>query len=522
MNILMLEDNPADARLIQELLKDVGAARYHFEQVDRLSQGIERIKANSIDVVLLDLGLRDSQGIETLQYLSTYVRKLPVIVMTGLDDEITAVRALQQGAQDYLIKGQVEGPTLWRSLRYAVERKRVQQQNELSLKVLEALNKPGGQREIVHEILMLIKEYTGVSAAGMRLKEGDDYPYYETSGFVPGHVETENYLCVRDAKGAPVLNSLGRPALAGTCGKVIYGRFTPGRPCFTRAGSFWTNNIIELQASHKGKSRPAHLRNTCEMEGYESVALIPLKAEEGNIGLLQLCDQGQGHFTTEFIEFIEGVGHSIGIILARKRAEQELKISYLSLQKNLRNTIDTVAGIVEMRDPYTSGHQQRVASLAREIADEMKLDESQIEHVWMAATIHDVGKMLVPIDILSKPGKLSPLEWEIIKAHPQSGSDILKQMDFPFPVGQAILQHHERLNGSGYPNALKQGEILTAAKIIAVADVVEAMASHRPYRPSRGLDLALEEITTNSGILYDPDIVTVCRSLFLEKGYTLE
>ena len=190
----MLEDNPADARLIQELLRDVGSARYSFEQADGLSQGIERIKANSIDVVLLDLGLRESQGIETLQYLSTFVKKLPVIVMTGLDDEITAVRALQQGAQDYLIKGQVEGATLWRSLRYAVERKRVQQQNELSLKVLEALNKPGGQREIVREILMLIKDYSGVSAAGMRLKEGGDYPYYETSGFVPGHVEAENYL----------------------------------------------------------------------------------------------------------------------------------------------------------------------------------------------------------------------------------------------------------------------------------------------------------------------------------------
>jgi response regulator RpfG family c-di-GMP phosphodiesterase len=518
----MLEDNPADARLIQELLKDVGTARYHFEQADRLAQGIERIKANSIDVVLLDLGLRESQGIETLQYLSTYVKKLPVIVMTGLDDEITAVRALQQGAQDYLIKGQVEGPTLWRSLRYAVERKRVQQQNELSLKVLEALNKPGGQREIVREILILIKEYSGVSAAGMRLKEGGDYPYYETSGFVAGHVEAENYLCVRDKKGAHVLDSAGRPALAGICGKVIHGRFTPGRPCFTRAGSFWTNSIIDLQDSHSGTHRPTHARNTCELEGYQSVALIPLKTEKGNIGLLQLCDMARGHFTTEFIEFIEGVGQSIGIILARKRAEQDLQTSYNSLQKSLRNTIDTIARIVEMRDPYTSGHQQRVASLARQIAVEMKLDESQIEHVWMAATIHDVGKMLVPVDILSKPGKLSTLEWGIIKEHPQSGHDILKEMDFPFPVGQAILQHHERLDGSGYPNGLKQDEILLAAKIIAVADVVEAMASHRPYRPARGLDLALEEITIQSGILYDPGIVNTCRSLFLEKGYTLE
>ena len=126
------------------------------------------------------------------------------------------------------------------------------------------------------------------------------------------------------------------------------------------------------------------------------------------------------------------------------------------------------------------------------------------------------------MDILSRPGKLTTPEWEIIKAHPQNGYEILKEMKLPCTVAQTILQHHERLDGSGYPNALKQHEILLAAKILAVADVVEAMASHRPYRPSRGLDKALEEITINSGILYDPEIVKVCRSLFLEKGYTLE
>jgi putative nucleotidyltransferase with HDIG domain len=522
MNILMLEDNPADARLIQELLKDVGGAHYHFEQADRIAGGIQRLKSNSIDIVLLDLGLKDSQGLETLQYLSTHVSKVPIIVMTGLDDEVTAVRAMQQGAQDYLIKGQVEGATLWRSLRYAVERKRVQRQNELSLKVLETLNKPGEQREIVREILLLIKEFSGVEAAGMRLKEGNDYPYYESEGFVPGHVLTENYLCVRNDNGDPVLNSAGKPALAGICGKVIYGRFTPGRPCFTRAGSFWTNDIFELQTSHTGNHRPTYARNTCELEGYQSVALIPLKAEQGNIGLLQLCDKNRGHFTTDFIEFIEGVAQSIAAILARKKAEADLETSYISLQKSLRSTIDTVAKMVEMRDPYTSGHQHRVASLAKTIAAEMNLDESEVDHIWMAATIHDVGKMQVPVDILSRPGKLTTPEWEIIKAHPQNGYEILKEMKLPCTVAQTILQHHERLNGSGYPNALKQHEILLAAKILAVADVVEAMASHRPYRPSRGLDKALEEITINSGILYDPDIVKVCRSLFLEKGYTLE
>jgi response regulator RpfG family c-di-GMP phosphodiesterase len=522
MNILMLEDNPGDARLIQELLRTVEGARCHFEQADRLAHGIERLKTNSIDIVLLDLGLKDSQGIDTLQSLSTYAAKLPVIVMTGLDDEITAVMALQQGAQDYLIKGQVEGATLWRCLRYAIERKRSQRQNELSLKILETLNKPGDQRDIVREILLLIKDFSGVAAAGMRIKQGDDYPYYEAEGFVPGHIEAENYLCERDENGKTVLNSRKKPVLGGLCGRVIYSRFDPERPFFTRAGSFWTNNMSDLWTSLPEKDRPSRARNRCSMEGYESVALIPLKAEGGNIGLLHLCDQNRGQFTADFIEFIEGVGHSIASILARKAAEHDLKVSYGLLQNSLRKTIDTIARIVEMRDPYTSGHQIRVASLSRAIAVEMKLDDGLVEQVWMAATVHDVGKMLIPADLLCRPGNLTSLEWQMIKTHPQSGYDILEQIEFPFPIAKVILQHHERLDGSGYPNGLRGNEILTAARIIAVADVVEAMASHRPYRSALGLELALDEITNYSGTLYDPNVVTACRTLFLEKGYQLE
>lgn len=522
MNILMLEDNPADARLIQELLKTVEGARCNFEQADRLAQGIKRLETNSIDVVLLDLGLKDSHGIGTLKALSTFAHKLPIIVMTGMDNEITAVKALQHGAQDYLIKGQVEGATLWRCLRYAVERKRTQLQNELSLKILEILNKPGEQREIVRKILLLIKDFSGVAAVGIRLKQGDDYPYYETEGFVAGHVEAESYLCKKDASGKAILNSHGLPILSGLCGQVIYGRFAPDLPFFTKLGSFWTNSMPDLRESISHKQHTVLTCTRCKLEGYESIALIPLRAGNDNIGLLHLCDQNRSYFTAEFIEFIESVGQSIGTVLARQRAELELKISYSLLQNSLSKTIDSIAGIVEMRDPYTSGHQRRVASLARAIAMEMKLDDGVVDLVWMAATLHDVGKILVPVDILSRPGKLTSLEWQFIKIHPQSGYDILKEIEFPFPVAKVILQHHERLDGSGYPYSLKDGEILPAAKIIAVADVVEAMASHRPYRPALKLELALDEITNYSGTLYDPEVVKACRTLFLDKGYQLE
>jgi len=201
-------------------------------------------------------------------------------------------------------------------------------------------------------------------------------------------------------------------------------------------------------------------------------------------------------------------------ITERKLSEEKLLKSYESLKKTLNDAIDTMVKIVETRDPYTAGHQQRVAELATAIAREMKLEDTRIDQLRMAAVIHDIGKMYVPSDILSKPGELLDVEFSLIKAHPQYGYDIVKGMDFPCSVAQAVLQHHERLDGSGYPQSLKGEDIILEAKILAVADVIEAMSSHRPYRPALGIDKALEEISKNKGNLYDPGVVDACLELY--------
>jgi PAS domain S-box-containing protein len=178
----------------------------------------------------------------------------------------------------------------------------------------------------------------------------------------------------------------------------------------------------------------------------------------------------------------------------RKKTENNLAHSVQTLKKTLMDAVNTMAKIVEMRDPYTAGHQQRVAGLATAIATEMKLAADRIERLNMAASVHDIGKTNIAAEILSRPGELTDPEFQIVKTHSQSGYDILKNIDFPWPVAQIVLQHHERLNGSGYPNKLKGEDILLEARIMSVADVVEAMASHRPYRPALGIDRALEEI----------------------------
>jgi len=209
-------------------------------------------------------------------------------------------------------------------------------------------------------------------------------------------------------------------------------------------------------------------------------------------------------------------------ISARKQAEAEVRRSLDKLHQTLKGTVAALANTVETKDPYTAGHQRRVAQLASAIARELAWSPHQVEGIQVLSFLHDMGKIAVPAEILSKPGRLTPYEFNLIKAHPQVGYDILKDIDFPWPVAQAVLQHHERLNGSGYPAGLTATEIIPEAKVLAVADVVEAMASHRPYRPARGIDKALEEVTLNQGELYDPEAVMACVKLFRESDFVFD
>lgn len=208
-------------------------------------------------------------------------------------------------------------------------------------------------------------------------------------------------------------------------------------------------------------------------------------------------------------------------ITVSKQLEEERVHSFLKIKKTLDATVSAIATMVETRDPYTTGHQKRVSILARNIAEEMGLSKDTIEFIETAAIIHDIGKLSVPSEILSKPTRLTTLEFELIKTHSQSGYNILKDIEFPWPVAIAILQHHERMNGSGYPQKLQGKDILMESRILAVADVVEAISSHRPYRPTLGIDFALDEITKNKSVLYDADVVDACLRLFREKNFTL-
>ena len=206
-------------------------------------------------------------------------------------------------------------------------------------------------------------------------------------------------------------------------------------------------------------------------------------------------------------------------ITEQKKYEEKIEQNNLQLRETFKGAIDLLALASEKRDPYTAGHQKRVTKLAVAIAKKMEIDENTIEGINIAGIIHDIGKISVPVELLSKPTKLTDLEFSIIKTHSQSGFQILSKIDFPWPIAEIVYQHHERLNGSGYPRGLKTDDILIESKIIAVADVVEAMSSNRPYRGSMGINAALEEIENKKGIFYDPSVVETCRKLFLEEDF---
>ena len=243
---------------------------------------------------------------------------------------------------------------------------------------------------------------------------------------------------------------------------------------------------------------------------------VPLKTKNGIIGIINLNRNTDDRpFKENHLKLLSTMANEAASVIENANWYRDIHEGYLSI-------IQVLASTIEMKDPYTASHQKRVANLVHALAIEMGLSKGEIDGVHMAASIHDIGKIYVPAEILAKPGQLTQIEFSMIKEHPKVACDILKGIEFPWPVAQIVLQHHERLGGSGYPQKLSAEEIIMEAKVLGVADVVEAMASHRPYRAALGIDAALEEISKNRGVLYDTRVVDACLKLFYEKGFKLE
>ena len=447
LTILIIEDNPADTRFVKEALAEGNVGAYDLQYADSVSDGLKKISEEDFYIVLLDLSLPDSAGLETITSISEKNKSSPLIILSGTDNLEIAIKSLSMGAQDYLVKGQFDGSGLIRSIRYAIERKKIE-----------------ADRKLFEETL--IKAAKGWRVTFDAMKEAISV------------TDLEGRIMRANKTMSIMVNKNFKEILGNTCRDLLSDIEHP-------------QDICPLERAKLSKKR--EIRIFKKGDKFIECIVNPIPDENNNV-----------------ISMV----HILTDITNIKKSEEEIKESLSRIKRTFEQTIKAFSLLVEVRDPYTSGHQKRVSETAVAIAKDLGLTGEAIEAIRLASLIHDIGKISIPASILSKPGKLTDIERAMIETHPGTGSDIVKEIDFPYPIAKIILQHHERINGSGYPGGLKGGGIMIEAKIIAVSDVIEAISSHRPYREARTLKESFGEISKNKGILYDHDVVDSCIKLF--------
>lgn len=325
--------------------------------------------------------------------------------------------------------------------------------------------------------------------------------------------------------------SIDPVAIAGhNDGYVAKGRFSwaldriEGRGL---SGMAVRSGKTQVNQSYRNSIQLAHLRGAATQRGYQSSIGLPLKHNDKVIGVLTIYADEEDAFSQEEVTLLESLASDISFGIQalqvrgeRDRIEQEREQKQAEMLQSLEDFVKAISSTMAARDPYTAGHQKRATALAVAIAREMGLPEDSVHGLEMAAAVHDIGQVNVPTEILTRPGKLSRVEFQLIKSHPDIGHDILKDIRFPWPLADIVYQHHERLDGSGYPQGLKGDQIIREARILTVADVAEAMSSHRPYRPAHSPEAVVAELQGGRGVKYDPEAVDACLRLLQSGRFT--
>jgi PAS domain S-box-containing protein len=584
LSILIVEDSESDTELIirqfQKANYDIT-----YERVETDDQMIAAIEKRSWDLVIADYFLPEFNAPAALAILQKSGLDIPFVVVSGAIGEETAIEIMKAGAHDYIMKNNMSRlvPAIERELKEAESRVQRKQAEELLRSEHIMLARTEGIAHIgswgwniamdtvnwSDELFRIFQRDPREGAPSFaehpafyhpddmaRLQQAvkaavaDGTPYKLELRAIRKDGETR--VCV--ARGVAEMALGGRPVrLFGSLQDVTelkraeeelrkseenFRLSLDDSPLGVRIVTMEGETLYANQATLKiyGYARIEELKRTPIKERYtpESYAEFKTrkeKRERGEVGPSEyeisiVRKNGEVRHIQVFRKEIWWNGaRQFQVIYQditdRKRVEVELQKTLDSLKKAVSANIQIMVSAVEMRDPYTAGHQIRSANLACVVATEMGLPQDKIDGLRMASSIHDIGKLSIPAEILSKPTKLTDIEFSLIKEHSQSGYEMLKNVESPWPLAQIVYQHHERMNGSGYPRNLKGDEILIEARIMAVADVVEAMASHRPYRSALGIEAALEEIEKNKGILYDNDVAVACLRLFREKGYEL-
>jgi PAS domain S-box-containing protein len=584
LRVLIVEDSEDDALLIIRELKK-GGYHPVYERVETGETMQKALKEKQWDIILCDYKMPEFNAPSAIALLKELNIDIPLIVVTGKIGEETAAECMHSGAKDYIINDNLFRlcPAIDRELQYAEIRNKHRQvesdlrRNEKKYRsILENIQEIyyevdlAGNLTFFNDSLCRILGYSREELMGMNYRQYEDKEsiknviqtynkVYKTGKPIDGFGRqliskdgTKRYVEVsislqKDSSGKPIgfrgisCDLTERKQMEDTISQSedkyrtildgmddvyfevdIKGNITFVNPSSSKMSGYSEQELIGT--SFKKINAPDGIEITKQYFGD-----IYLTGKAGKPFLWKLLKKNgeQGSFELVASLIRDKQGNPIGFrgigrdVTERKLAEYILQQTLSSLRKAFGTTIQIMVSAVEMRDPYTSGHQVRSADIARAIASELGLSRDTIDGIRLAGSIHDIGKLSIPAEILSKPTKLSDIEFSLVKEHSRVGYEMLKNVESSWPLAQIVYQHHERMNGSGYPRSMKGDEILIEARIMAVADVVESMASHRPYRPALGIDAAMKEIETNKVTLYDPAVADACLKLFREKHYKI-
>lgn len=577
LRVLIVDDSDDDAKLMIRQLRN-GGYDPKWKRVETAETMKAALESQQWDVILCDYKMPRFNSPAALKVLQDIKIDIPFIIVSGAIGEDTAVAAMKSGAHDFLMKDKLAKlvVAIERELREAKIRQEKKTADEMLKKSEENFrhsldNSPLGIRIVSadgktlyanQEVLKIygfdsIEEFSTIphkkrytpdcyaehKKREERRKRGEIIPYYELSiirkdgeirylevfrkqvlwngellfqalySDITERKQAENNLLESKERYRIVVENAHEAIIITRDTNVVFANNAAaeqiGYSKETLTSGTFTNFIHPEDRNLVTEYSTKRLRG----EEVPSIYSFRIITHDGKIKWAELnatvIEWNKKPATLNFLNDIT----------ERKMLEEERIESYRRIKKTLQATVQSIALLVETKDPYTAGHQQRVAQLAVAIAKEMGLTSDQQDFIYTASIIHDLGKVSVPSELLSKPTKLTEVEFNLIKTHSPSGYNILKDIDFPWPVADAVLQHHERMNGSGYPNHLQGDSILLEARILAIADVVEAISSHRPYRPSLGINFALDEISKNKGTLYDDNAVDACLKLFQEKNF---
>lgn len=580
LRVLIVDDSDDDARLVVRHLQK-GGYTLQWERVENKDVMKAALEHQPWDVILCDFKMPNFSAPEALKLVQDMQRDIPFIIVSGVIGEDAAVTAMKSGADDYVMKDKLTrlAVSIERSIRDTNVRQEKKKADEM-LKISEENfrhsldDNPLGVRIVTADGKTLYANRAMLDIYGFKTVEELIHTPRKTRYTPESYAEYERRQAkLQRGEEVPSPYEISIVRKDGTIRhlevfrkkvlwngemqfQVLYSDITDRKQAEQKLKESEERYRVVVENAHDSIIISQDLKlvfaNSSAVKniGYSMETLTSgrftsfIHPEDRNMvadyslrringenvpasyPFRIICQDGRVKWVELNSTIIEwnkrpATLNFLNDITERKLLEEERLESYNRIKKTLQATVHSIALLVETKDPYTSGHQERVSQLAHAIAREMDLSEDEQEFITTTAIIHDLGKVSIPSEILGKPTKLTETEYELIKIHSQSGYNILKDIDFPWPVAIVVLQHHERLNGSGYPQHLQGDDILLEARILAVADVVEAISSHRPYRSSLGINFALNEITKNKGILYDADVVDICLKLFHDKKFSL-